>query len=165
MQQSPSLDCHNSESLNFCSICESTDVGLHDMHEWRKEGGRFGQHLVTEQNSSELSESERVFGQKKALKAQKQALWMVSESPLKASWLLLKALRKQNDFCWKLYQSGMTFVESSMKAFQKAQTSQTVWCPSFWRKPWPFGDHIVSQLLPPWKESLKSDICGNFEKL
>ena len=41
-------------------------------------------------------------------------------------WLLLKALRKQDqdDFRWKLYESRMTFVQSSVKAFQKARKSR-----------------------------------------
>ena len=38
------------------------------------------------------------------------------ESSTKARWLLLKALRKQDGFRWKLYESRMALVESSTKA-------------------------------------------------
>ena len=38
------------------------------------------------------------------------------ESSTKAGWLSLKALRKQDDFCWMIYKSRMAFVESSTKA-------------------------------------------------
>ena len=41
------------------------------------------------------------------------------ESAPKAGLLSLKALRKQDDFNWKLYESRMTFVESTTKALQK----------------------------------------------
>ena len=46
----------------------------------------------------------------------KQALQKLSESSP-------KVLQKQADFCWKPSKSRMTFVESSMKAFQKAHKS------------------------------------------
>ena len=38
------------------------------------------------------------------------------ESSTKAGWLSLKALRKQDGFRWKLYESRLAFVESSTKA-------------------------------------------------
>ena len=43
-----------------------------------------------------------------------------ADSP-KVAWLLLKALQKQADFRWKLSQSRVAFVESSMKASQKTR--------------------------------------------
>ena len=37
------------------------------------------------------------------------------DSSRKVGWLSLKALRKQDGFCWKLYESRRAFVESSTK--------------------------------------------------
>ena len=70
------------------------------------------------ESSQKLSESSSKDLQKQALR---KALWKLSESSPKAGWLLLKTLQKQADFCWKPSQSRKTFVESSMKAFQKAR--------------------------------------------
>ena len=97
---------------------------------------------------------------RKLSKSSTKALWKLSESSmkfflkagfLKTGLLLLKARQKQADFRWKLSQSRMTLVESSMKAFQKARKLDNtkfrdkiayVGGPSFCRRPLPFGDRL-----------------------
>ena len=70
---------------------------------------------LRKQDLRKLFESCTKSGSLKA--SRRQALRKLSESSL-------KALQKQVDFRWKLSQIRMTFVESSMAAFQKARTSR-----------------------------------------
>ena len=101
--------------------------------------------------------------------SQHQAHWLSSlsslsivESSMKAGWLSLKALRKQDqdDFRWELYESRMTFIEGSTKAgwfsfnalwkpFKKrVNHDNTKFCDkiayagglSFRRRPWSFSE-------------------------
>ena len=64
--------------------------------------------------------------QKQSVRKLSKSRMVFVESSTKAGWLSQKALRKQDDFCWKqndfrwkLYKIRMSFVESSTKAFQK----------------------------------------------
>ena len=54
----------------------------------------------------------------KALRKQGEFCWEPYENSPKAGWFLLKALRKQDNFRWKLYENRMNFVESSTKTLR-----------------------------------------------
>ena len=72
------------------------------------------------------------------------------ESSTKAEWLSLKALRKQDGFSWKLYESRMALVESSTKArwlLLKALWKQDGFCWKLFESKMAF---VVSSMKPGW---------------
>ena len=77
---------------------------------------RFLEHLLWQQALRSSPKTLRKLYENSLKAGSPKALLKLSKSSPKANWLSLKALRKHNDFLWKLSESRMTFVESSKKA-------------------------------------------------
>ena len=66
--------------------------------------------------NSPKADSPKALGKQDDVECSTKAGWIFVECSTKAGWLSLGALRKQDDFCWELYESKMTFVQCSTKA-------------------------------------------------